>query len=332
MLRALNETRGTYLARRVEVADSSDTRTKGLLGRSGPRARQRAVDRALRVGAHVRHEVRHRHRRAGQESSRRRREGEPQARAHRAAVLGRALRRSSCRWGRSPPAGPSRETASPGRKAMAKTPDDGPEAFRATIERRVREARRGRGAAPGRGAARRRDVRRPAGDGLAGDAQPPRPRRRRDRHRQDEDAAGDRRAAVGGGRAGVRSPTSRATCRAWPRRARRRRRCSSAPQAMRHDRWRRRPSRSSSCASAGTARRAGARHRVATSARCCCPRCSASTRRRSRPWRWSSTTPTTRACRCSTWPTCARCSSTSPATRARPSCKNFGGLSRRPPA
>ena len=35
MLRALNQTRGTCLARRVEVADSSDTRTKGLLGRSG---------------------------------------------------------------------------------------------------------------------------------------------------------------------------------------------------------------------------------------------------------------------------------------------------------
>ena len=35
MLRALNQTRGTTLARRVEVADSSETRTKGLLGRSG---------------------------------------------------------------------------------------------------------------------------------------------------------------------------------------------------------------------------------------------------------------------------------------------------------
>ena len=35
MLRALNQTRGTCLARRVEVADSSETRTKGLLGRSG---------------------------------------------------------------------------------------------------------------------------------------------------------------------------------------------------------------------------------------------------------------------------------------------------------
>ena len=35
MLRALNQTRGTCLARRVEVADSSDTRTKGLLGRAG---------------------------------------------------------------------------------------------------------------------------------------------------------------------------------------------------------------------------------------------------------------------------------------------------------
>jgi len=35
MLRALNQTRGTCIARRVEVADTSETRTKGLLGRSG---------------------------------------------------------------------------------------------------------------------------------------------------------------------------------------------------------------------------------------------------------------------------------------------------------
>jgi len=35
MLRALNQTRGTCLASRVEVADSSETRTKGLLGRTG---------------------------------------------------------------------------------------------------------------------------------------------------------------------------------------------------------------------------------------------------------------------------------------------------------
>ena len=41
-----------------------------------------------------------------------------------------------------------------------------------------------------------------AGAGAAGDAQPARPDRRRDRHRQDEDAAADRRAAVGGRRAG----------------------------------------------------------------------------------------------------------------------------------
>jgi len=35
MLRALNQTRGTYVARRVEVADTSESRTKGLLGRDG---------------------------------------------------------------------------------------------------------------------------------------------------------------------------------------------------------------------------------------------------------------------------------------------------------
>ena len=35
MLRAMNQTRGTFLARRVEVAESSDSRTTGLLGRSG---------------------------------------------------------------------------------------------------------------------------------------------------------------------------------------------------------------------------------------------------------------------------------------------------------
>ena len=35
MLRAMNQTRGTFLARRVEVADTSEKRTRGLLGRSG---------------------------------------------------------------------------------------------------------------------------------------------------------------------------------------------------------------------------------------------------------------------------------------------------------
>jgi uncharacterized membrane protein (UPF0127 family) len=35
MLRARNETRGTWLATRVEPADSSETRTRGLLGRDG---------------------------------------------------------------------------------------------------------------------------------------------------------------------------------------------------------------------------------------------------------------------------------------------------------
>ena len=43
------------------------------------------------------------------------------------------------------------------------------------------------------------------------------------------------------------------------------------------------------------------------------------TRRRSRAWRWSSTTPTRAACRCSTWPTCARCSPSWTRTPARPS-------------
>lgn len=35
MLRAMNQTRGTFLALRVEVADTSESRTKGLLGRTG---------------------------------------------------------------------------------------------------------------------------------------------------------------------------------------------------------------------------------------------------------------------------------------------------------
>ena len=48
------------------------------------------------------------------------------------------------------------------------------------------------------------------------DDQPARPDRRRDRHRQDQDAAGDRRAAVGRRRPGRSSPTSRATCPASP--------------------------------------------------------------------------------------------------------------------
>ena len=50
----------------------------------------------------------------------------------------------------------------------------------------------------------------------AGDGQPARPGRRRDRHRQDQDAAADGRAALRRRRAGVRSPTSRATCPGWP--------------------------------------------------------------------------------------------------------------------
>ena len=35
MLKALNETRGTILGTRIEPADSSETRTRGLLGRDG---------------------------------------------------------------------------------------------------------------------------------------------------------------------------------------------------------------------------------------------------------------------------------------------------------
>jgi uncharacterized membrane protein (UPF0127 family) len=37
MLKALNETRGTWLGTRIEPADSSETRTRGLLGREGLR-------------------------------------------------------------------------------------------------------------------------------------------------------------------------------------------------------------------------------------------------------------------------------------------------------
>lgn len=35
MLKARNDTRGTWLGTRIERADSSDTRTRGLLGRDG---------------------------------------------------------------------------------------------------------------------------------------------------------------------------------------------------------------------------------------------------------------------------------------------------------
>jgi uncharacterized membrane protein (UPF0127 family) len=35
MLKARNETRGTWLATRVEAADTSESRTRGLLGRTG---------------------------------------------------------------------------------------------------------------------------------------------------------------------------------------------------------------------------------------------------------------------------------------------------------
>ncbi len=59
----------------------------------------------------------------------------------------------------------------------------------------------GRRAGAGLGAARRRAASRRAGPDAAGHAQPARPHRGRHRHRQDEDAAGDRRAAVGGRRA-----------------------------------------------------------------------------------------------------------------------------------
>ena len=72
------------------------------------------------------------------------------------------------------------------------------------------------------GTDRRRRAGRPGGAGAhpAGDAEPPRPRGRRDRYRQDEDAAG---AWPGSCRTpGCRccSPTSRATCPGWRGRAR----------------------------------------------------------------------------------------------------------------
>ena len=51
----------------------------------------------------------------------------------------------------------------------------------------------------------------------AGDAQPARPGRRRHRHRQDQDAAADGRAAVGRRRAGVPRRHQGRPVRAWPR-------------------------------------------------------------------------------------------------------------------
>ena len=56
--------------------------------------------------------------------------------------------------------------------------------------------------------------------GPAGDDEPPRAGRGRDRHRQDAARCSGSPSAVGGRRAGVRRPTSRATCRAWRCRAR----------------------------------------------------------------------------------------------------------------
>ena len=104
----------------------------------------------------------------------------------------------------------------------------------------------------------------------------------RDRHRQDEDAAGHRRAALGRRRAGLRRRRQGRRLRpARPGAGRRARRASATPSsaiAVTADRLpgrvpvdrRHRP------------RRAGARDRLATSGRSCSARCSAPTRRRSR--------------------------------------------------
>ena len=160
----------------------------------------------------------------------------------------------------------------------------------------------------------------------AGDAQPARPRRRGDRHRQDQDPPADRRAAQRERRAGLRRRHQGRPVRAGHARGGRRedhRPGGVGGPGLGGDRLPGRVLRPG---------RPGHRHPAAgrpcrRSARRCSARCSASTTPRSPAWAWSSTTPTRRACRCWTSPTCARSSQYLTRDEGKPELKDLGGLS-----
>ena len=102
----------------------------------------------------------------------------------------------------------------------------------------------------------------------AGDAQPARPGRRRDRHRQDQDPAADGRAAEHGRRARSSPPTSRATSPAWP------------PRACRSDKLSERARRRSASSGARPASRSST---TRSAARAPASRCGSRCRRSARP-------------------------------------------------
>ena len=176
----------------------------------------------------------------------------------------------------------------------------------------------GAGARARRADARRDHAQRRTDPDPARHAQPARPGRRGDRHRQDQDPAAARRAALRRGRPGVRRRHQGRPLRPLRARARRTRRWSSVPASVGQE-WQRPwlPGRVLRARRPGH-RYAAARHHDRVRPDPARRRCSGSTTPRSRRWGWSSTTPTAPACRCSTSPTCARWSSTSPPTRARP--------------
>ena len=127
----------------------------------------------------------------------------------------------------------------------------------------------------------------------AGDDEPPRARRRRDGHRQDEDAAGAWPSSCRPPACRSSSPTSRATSPASrPRRGRRA--GGEARRRARRRRSRRRASRSSSCRSAASGPACRCARPSRTSGRSSGARCSAPTRPRSRASASSSATPTTK--------------------------------------
>ena len=139
----------------------------------------------------------------------------------------------------------------------------------------------------------------------ARDDEPPRPDRRRDRHREDANAPAHRRAALGGRRLRVRG-------RREGRRVRDRGpRLDDGPAKKRASELGLDftpagfPVEYLSLGGIGPVCRSARRSR--TSARCSSRRCSARTRRRSRASRSSSTTPTRRGSRSSTSPTSGRC-------------------------
>ena len=132
------------------------------------------------------------------------------------------------------------------------------------------------------------------------DDEPARADRRRDRHRQDADAAADRRAALGRRRLGLRRRREGRPLRARRRPARpTARRRSARPTSGIDVRADRLPGRVPQ-RSAASARACRCARPSPTSGRSCSRRCSTRTRRRSRASCSSSTTPTRRACRCST--------------------------------